>query len=108
MYARVTNIRFPPSHLLLYRADEHAVELPSRAARPENLRSEREDVSSQPPHDGAVDPRGLSFAPQYKRGFIHYTLLFRLAIRGALGTRHQSLMYTQALWRNTALEGQSS
>ena len=68
MYARVTNIRFPPSHLLLYRADEHDVELPSRAARPEDLRSECEDVSSQPPRDGAVDPCGLSWTSQYKRG----------------------------------------
>jgi hypothetical protein len=59
MYARVTNIRFPPGHLL-YRADEHDVELPSRAARPEDLRSEREDVSNQPPRDGAVDSYGLS------------------------------------------------
>jgi hypothetical protein len=58
--ARVTYIRFPPGHLLLYRADEHDVELPSRAARPEDLRSEREDVSSQPLHDGALDPYGLS------------------------------------------------
>src|ERR671920_2532455 len=48
MYARGTNIRFPPSHLPLYRADEHDVELPSRAARPQDLRSECEDLSSQP------------------------------------------------------------
>ena len=36
-------------------------------------------MSSQPPRDGAVDPCGLSWTPQYKRGLIHHTFLFRLA-----------------------------
>jgi hypothetical protein len=36
-------------------------------------------VSSQPPRGGAVDPCGLSWAPQYKRRLVHHTFLFRLA-----------------------------
>lgn len=36
-------------------------------------------MSIRPPRDSAVDPRGLSWTPQYMRRLVHHTFLFRLA-----------------------------